>query len=408
MGLRHSPRVVTDGLVFAFDRDNVKSYKGPSMQNLATTIVAVAQSGTGYNFTASTESVFIPTLGQITSQKLTGYNNYSAVSAICCPQLYYYVNGNGSITVTPSTVYTYSIVFKTTSGYTHPNFMYRYEYNGATYVTESGVYSDANRIHLGDGWYWAWGTFTTNASTNLIYLRGFYYNYGTADDNMYVAKVLLTPGTFTGLHPRYWPNTNATRANTNNIIDLTTTNTVVANNLTYAANGTFYFNGTNNSIVVAHSAAINTTSDMTIAAWINVTNYSSYRSICGKVAATSIPASYDYYLNSSSGNPTFVRGNSSSYGIVYAASAPTTNVWQHVAVTMAGSTVTHFLNSSNNGSGTITTNISDAGLELRIGSRYSNDIFMLGHIANLQIYNRALSAQEIRQNYIALKGRFGL
>jgi hypothetical protein len=33
---------------------------------------------------------------------------------------------------------------------------------------------------------------------------------------------------------------------------------------------------------------------------------------------------------------------------------------------------------------------------------------MNGNISNLQIYNRALSAQEILQNYNALKGRFGL
>jgi hypothetical protein len=37
------------------------------------------------------------------------------------------------------------------------------------------------------------------------------------------------------------------------------------------------------------------------------------------------------------------------------------------------------------------------------GSRYSNS-----NIATTQIYNRALSASEIQQNYNALKGRFGL
>ena len=31
-----------------------------------------------------------------------------------------------------------------------------------------------------------------------------------------------------------------------------------------------------------------------------------------------------------------------------------------------------------------------------------------GYIASTQIYNRALSAAEVKQNYNALKGRFGL
>jgi len=30
MGLAHSPRISTNGLVFAFDADNTKSYKGPA------------------------------------------------------------------------------------------------------------------------------------------------------------------------------------------------------------------------------------------------------------------------------------------------------------------------------------------------------------------------------------------
>jgi hypothetical protein len=33
---------------------------------------------------------------------------------------------------------------------------------------------------------------------------------------------------------------------------------------------------------------------------------------------------------------------------------------------------------------------------------------MTGNIASVQIYNRALTAQEVLQNYNAQKGRFGL
>ena len=35
-----------------------------------------------------------------------------------------------------------------------------------------------------------------------------------------------------------------------------------------------------------------------------------------------------------------------------------------------------------------------------------NNYGMDGNISNMQIYNRALSAQEVKQNYNALKGRF--
>jgi len=167
MGLAHSPRVSTNGLVFAFDRDNFKSYKGPAIQNMATTIAGTTYSGTGISFTPGSESVNIPSLGSMTAQTVTGYNNYSAASADCCPGLFYYVVGNGSVACSSSTTYTYSIVYKTQSGYTHPNFMYRYEYTAAdAYVGEAGVHNASNRIHLGDGWYWAcvvFRLFTYNA-----------------------------------------------------------------------------------------------------------------------------------------------------------------------------------------------------------------------------------------------------
>jgi len=42
-----------------------------------------------------------------------------------------------------------------------------------------------------------------------------------------------------------------------------------------------------------------------------------------------------------------------------------------------------------------------------LGARFSAEYFN-GVIATGQIYNRALSAAEVQQNYNALKGRFGL
>ena len=40
--------------------------------------------------------------------------------------------------------------------------------------------------------------------------------------------------------------------------------------------------------------------------------------------------------------------------------------------------------------------------------RPTNDFWLNGNVYNVQIYNRTLSAQEVLQNYNALKGRYGL
>ena len=43
-----------------------------------------------------------------------------------------------------------------------------------------------------------------------------------------------------------------------------------------------------------------------------------------------------------------------------------------------------------------------------LGIRHQISLGLKGNIYLAQIYNRALSSQEVKQNYNALKGRFGL
>ena len=52
----------------------------------------------------------------------------------------------------------------------------------------------------------------------------------------------------------------------------------------------------------------------------------------------------------------------------------------------------------------IPTTFTNASDNFFIGEGVSTD--MAGEISNVQIYNRALSSQEVNQNYNALKGRF--
>lgn len=52
--------------------------------------------------------------------------------------------------------------------------------------------------------------------------------------------------------------------------------------------------------------------------------------------------------------------------------------------------------------------IYDSGVSIGIGQGNTTLRFLKGNIYQTQLYNRALSAQEVLQNYNALKGRFGL
>jgi hypothetical protein len=86
------------------------------------------------------------------------------------------------------------------------------------------------------------------------------------------------------------------------------------------------------------------------------------------------------------------------------------NIWYHGAIVYSSTTMNFYINGIsiwNSG-----TPGSTLGSTVEIGrANYPNGSgsrFFVGNISQVQIYNRALSAQEIQQNYNATKARYGL
>lgn len=176
-----------------------------------------------------------------------------------------------------------------------------------------------------------------------------------------------------------------------------------------ADEGSIVYDGTDDSVIVANSSSIAITGDMTILAWVKVDDFSFTRSIVAKTIANSFPAPFDYYIDTPSGIPNFLRGDGTSIGSHSATNALSSGVWQHVGVTMSGTTCTHYLNGSTNGSGTISVTVANnASFSMYVGNRIDNLTRMKGNYAILQIYNKALSSVEVLQNYNSQKTRFGL
>jgi hypothetical protein len=84
----------------------------------------------------------------------------------------------------------------------------------------------------------------------------------------------------------------------------------------------------------------------------------------------------------------------------------TPNVWCNITYVRASSTVKTYLNYTAT-SNTSVTFQGPVNSDLLIGRDQNNQEYQ-GSIGNIQIYNRALSASEVLQNYNATKGRFGL
>jgi hypothetical protein len=400
------PDVSESGLVLALDGANYKSFKGTPATNVLNQITSNFgnQSSSLFKVTNGSETVLIPSLGYVTSKYMDFYNDYNGGSGNCCPALFTYGTG---LAVSPSTTYTYSIIYKTTTGYSHPNYMYRYEYNsGGTYLIEGGVHSEGNRTSLGDGWWFAWGQFTTQATAATLATYLFHYEYAT-QNRVYVYKAALYAGTYV-IPPEHMLNSGevrgATVATGGGWADMTgrSNNGELVNGPTYSSanGGSLSFDGVDDYIDLNTNDIITGTNPFTFEAFYKVTNTSVNAELFGNYGSgyTSntiwISGRYGVYINTS---------------VPYFQGYPLGAGTYHMAFTRtsAGACVL-YKNGVVDGTATSTTSIS-VGQNFRIGSDVNGigEVFG-GNLYNLKIYNRALTAQEVQQNYNATRSRFGI
>ena len=89
----------------------------------------------------------------------------------------------------------------------------------------------------------------------------------------------------------------------------------------------------------------------------------------------------------------------------------TTSVWQNIVYSKSGTTLIGYLNGSQIYTPAAASNANvnyGSNNNLTIGNLVSTGREFKGNISNTQIYNRALSASEVSQNFNALRGRFGI
>jgi hypothetical protein len=80
--------------------------------------------------------------------------------------------------------------------------------------------------------------------------------------------------------------------------------------------------------------------------------------------------------------------------------------WTYIVATRLGSTVSLYKNTSIVDSSTSSQNLSDD--DIAIGINRGGTAILNGLISNVRIYNRALTAQEIQQNFNATRSRYGI
>ena len=183
------------------------------------------------------------------------------------------------------------------------------------------------------------------------------------------------------------------------LVDLTGNNTIAASSLTYASDNTFSFNGSNDKLTLNTNTLLSGAQNYTIDAVFKI-SASGADYIFGNYGVGNY-GGLEYYVFQNKLN-NYISGNTQSATNLVA------NQWYISSVVRNGTTITHYLNGQPDGSSTngasITTN---NPFTIGNGHNYTSEAFS-GNIASVKVYNRALSAAEIQQNFNATRGRYGI
>ena len=81
------------------------------------------------------------------------------------------------------------------------------------------------------------------------------------------------------------------------------------------------------------------------------------------------------------------------------------NSWMHLVGTSDGTTLTYYVNNISTG-GSSCSSFNFTNTNFSIGLRLGSEAYFNGKVAISRIYNKALTAAEVAQNYNATKGRY--
>jgi len=373
MSLHHNPRIVTDGLVFGYDMDNTaKSFKGKPTTNLIETNLTSFTKDNGCTVTA-------------TGEYFQGSPVYRVVfNSGTLPR----IRTNFAYTAQQ---YSGSIYYKVVVQGSHSPSLYFREINFGTNYTStllnSTTWAKANINH------------TFSASGTVMFLLYQSSSNSTSDTVIDFAMPQAEVGSFST------PFVNGTRSNTQALLDMSKSrNTITATSLTYNSDGTFEFDNLSSNYVDLPNDIGVTGNNVSAFAWFkrNGSPSEGYHIICGgQQLEISIPdPNGALRVGVYSGGTRYVSNHGS--GLL-------DGNWHHIGFTSDGTTKTAYIDGESVGtqsiSGTLSSSFSNRTLG-RFGT--SSTYYANANISIYQIYNKTLTAAEIKQNFNATRGRFGI
>ena len=176
--------------------------------------------------------------------------------------------------------------------------------------------------------------------------------------------------------------------------------------------GYFEFDGTNDYLQVTTTStgydAINLTgTTISLFAWVSRYNDTGYNPLICKRLYGCPQYEFNWYHSSgynTGGTAKLVFECGGSCGTVYSDTLSSVDQWRYVGATYDGTTVRFYVDGEAWGTASLSRTMSTSTDPLRIANNEHVDGTC--DIAVAQIYNRVLTAAEVKQNYNATKGRF--
>jgi hypothetical protein len=423
VGVYAGPEITSDGLVLALDAGNSKGFDDDenllaysedfsnpywAKSNVSITSNAITSPTGSSNASKLVESAStaVHELNRAADPVLSsGIDNYITFSifAKAAERQYCYIRATGNTKRIAVVVDLSNGTFNVTNwGFTlnssatvtaYPNGWYRITataqsnyppapgWFGAFYVSPLDSYQSAGNVG-GSGYSYA------GNGTSGIYIWGAHYEFGPGISN-------------------YYPTTGTIKNRGTTLIDLTGRGNsgTLTNGPTYSSSsgGSIVFDGTNDWVSCSSNPSYNVgTGDFSVFCWMKSSNKSNYQTIMTLDDAATGNGIL-FYANTNDGVLRTWIGGSVRNGTIDICN----NTWNFVGVTRISGTVTHYINSISNGTYVASGSVI-ANQNLRLGSYDGSGYMFNGNIAQVSIYNRALTVAEIQQNYNATRGRYGI
>lgn len=404
MAVAYNPQIVTNGLVLALDAGNNKSHSSNRFLSYGTGLV--------------TQNVTFTNQGDGTFQRVAAGTVIGGYTVKATDVVYSYALGatgchwHGNTAPIPSGVYaTFSFDYLVTGATTYPinDYLANFEAYGGGSL--NGSIATANNLQN----VWQRRSFTVGP-TGAAGTQAMFLYPGSCG----VSNRLADSGTIYFRNPKVEFTSVDTGSGFSSMGNLTTWTDIssVGNNGTLTntpyhfinsdgTNGYMSFDGTNDYVLTSSIATYG--NNTTWEAWIYCTgNVSTYNMFMGRY----LPY-FGFYAGNSLYFSNLVGGTQST---IQTASNLSLNTWYHATFTTSYSgtntTMKIYTNGTETATGTFAGVQGNYSYKFMVGDGNNGSDTswypFQGRVSNVKVYNRTLTEAEIKQNFNATRGRFGI